>query len=472
MKLKHFLSVLLFLFIGQQSQLASCQDDFVLFTFYDQLTLSPDSNHLAFRCILLDESKPDKLFSNILIKDFSTNQLRCIDPFPERFIISKDKRYLLFSSIYGLYLIDLNKNISAKQICFRDPSVEWFFKDFGFYDRGKKIHIEKITYGSGETTSEFYNVNLDRNNSQSGSMIKKIESDNSKKNPYNLPVDKSTSSQNLSVLSEDQKLIFIPKADSKNPGNFELRFFSEKKKPDILIKNCRPRLMSLSPGKQTAIFSILKNSEKETYQFDFESEKLSLLGEIKYLSISWLDESRYIYNTEAGLFLSNTVKTIHKSLTRWDIPRWCGKIIKQFPRYELQVKFVEDKKEANELLSNLSSSFKRGRITRFQNKKVSGYRVRIGGYDTRHEALTDGKKLEDSGLSHWIDNIDDYYDFFNTVVAAETLACNNSQIVIEYKKDNYLRSRILFKQTNGKFVLCVPEMNNITNRSGWDFPQE
>ena len=88
---------MLFFFFNDTTAIA--QDQFVQFTYYDQLTWSENGNQLAFRCVLLDEARPENLKANVLLKDLNVNRLLCLDRQPERFIISGDKKQLLFSSI-------------------------------------------------------------------------------------------------------------------------------------------------------------------------------------------------------------------------------------------------------------------------------------------------------------------------------------------------------------------------------------
>jgi hypothetical protein len=76
----------LFLFLVLVKASIFAQEQFVQFTYYNQLTWSEDGNQLAFRCILLDESNPEHLKSNILVKDLLNDQLICLNPQPERFI--------------------------------------------------------------------------------------------------------------------------------------------------------------------------------------------------------------------------------------------------------------------------------------------------------------------------------------------------------------------------------------------------
>ena len=166
------------------------QDDFVLFTHYDQLTWSPKGDHIAFCCLLLDESNPDNILVNNLIKNLKTNRLTCLNPKPERFVISKDKKYLLFSGVYGLYILSIDPEPRIAQLIFREPTASWFFKDFGFSKQSGEIYVERFDYLANQANKENYFIDLTElaRPIDINQTIKKLNKVKKSKH-FNLPVD-------------------------------------------------------------------------------------------------------------------------------------------------------------------------------------------------------------------------------------------------------------------------------------------
>ena len=369
------------------------QDDFVQFTRYDQLFWSTDGKQVAFRCLLLDEANPEKISVNILVKDLSTNKLICIDPQPERFIISKDKKQLLFSSVYGLYLLFIEPKPNAAQILFRNPAVSWFFKDFGFYEKEGAIYVERYDYLSAQSVKENYQIDL-ANMSRpliNISQIKKLKSE-IKAGSFNLQVDELINKKNYNIALKDFFIQF--KKNSKN--NYELVLQTQNSTNfKSLVKDCRPRLLSANPDNSLLIISLFKNKGHFTYLFDTHVKKLSLIENQRYFSLSWLNNSRYVCINENGMFLKKINLLSDLKLNNWFLPEWCQNIDRRFPK------------------------------------------------------------------------IDNLFDFFNSESTSEIKSFNGKTARIDYKKENFLRCRIVLIDDSNKEKIIVDEMNNISNRALW-----
>lgn len=391
MKIQIFVIILLFS-ISDVYTIFS-QDDFVQFTRYDQLFWSPDGKQVAFRCLLLDESNPEKISANILVKDLSTNKLICLDPQPERFVILKDKKFLLFSSVYGLYLLSIEPELEAAQILFRNPAASWFFKDFGFYEKKGTIYVERYDYLSAQSVKENYQIDL-ANISRpliNISQIKKLRRE-VKANPFNLQVDEFINKKNYSIALKDFSIQF--KKNSKN--NYDLILQTQNSTDSkSLVKNCRPRLLSANSNNSLLIITLFKNKGYFTYLFDTHVKKLSLIENQRYFSVSWLDNSRYVCINENGMFLKKINLLGDLKLNNWFLPEWCQNIDRSFPK------------------------------------------------------------------------IDNLFDFFNSESTSEIKSFNGKTARIDYKKENFLRSRIVLTDDVKKERIIVDEMNNIPNRALW-----
>ncbi len=443
------------------------QEQFVQFTYYDQLTWSENGDQLAFRCILLDESQPERLKVNILIKDLSNDRLICLDPQPERFVISRDKKFLLFSSIYGLYLISLEKPAQPVQIYFRDPASNWYFHDFGFLKNKTSIYVELYDRESDQVAQEYYRIPTLKTTNTSIEWADIKKEDKIRSSAFNLRVDELRGNQLPEVQLKSALIKFLPQAD---PGNYELVYQSEslKSSPEILLRDIRPRLLSANPTKTEVIVSVFQSNGHQTYRFSVKTKKLISIENKRYFSLSWLDDSRYICATEDGMFLRNIELLTNKKMNQWQLPECCQSIDLSFPQCELQVGFAPKKKAAEYLSENLFKAGYFPRIKYVKDQTKAGYRIRVGGFADKKKAQEAGLELKRKGYDLWIAEISDLYDYFNSLHQEERKPFRNEkEAIVEYKFYNYLRSRIILKTPDHNDKLIVDEMNNIPGRSKW-----
>jgi hypothetical protein len=447
------------------------QEQFIQFTYFDQLTWAADGNQLAFRCILLDESNPGQLKSNILIKDLANDRLICINPQPERFIISQDKKHLLFSSSYGLFLVSLKEKNRTALVYFRNPAATWFFQDFGFVDDGTKFYMDRYDYATAQTIQDTYQIQSSKFSTQfiGWAETKKIDK-KSRTARFDLHVDEMKGKLQTSTKINDLIIEFLPQPDSDDPGNFKLVYQPSRKNPfhAVLLDRCRPRLLSVNPDSTEIIVSVFKQGSHKTYRLPFAAKNLIPIENKRYFSVSWLDADRYICLTEDGLFLRNIDLTINEKIERWGLPAWCQSIELAVPQYELQVGFEPDKNRAEQILANLLKSGYFARIKYFKDQLKEGYRIRVGGFIDRQQAQAAGLELKRKGFDYWIDQVHDLYDYFNAQRSNEQKSFSDkNEAVIEYKFDNYLRSRIVLQSPGKKEQIIVEEMNNISGRAVW-----
>ena len=446
------------------------QEQFVQFTYYDQLTWSDDGNQLAFRCILLDESRPDQLKANILVKDLVKDQLVCLNPQPERFVISQDREYLLFSSSYGLYLVSLKQKNRAAQLYFRNPAATWFFQDFGFLEDGTKFYMDRYDYATMKTIQDAYQIQSAKFSTKfiSWAETKQIEK-KSRASRFDLHVDEMKGKLQTAIKIKGMVIEFLARPDSDDPGNFQLVYQSARKDlfHAVLLDRCRPRLLSVNPDSTEIIVSVFTQSAHKTYRLPFSSKKLIPIENKRYFSVSWLDVNRYICITEGGLFFRSIDLSKNEKIDRWQLPEWCRGINLDLPKYELQVGFESEKSKAEQLISQLHKLGFQARMKYFKNRSNEGYRIRVGAFQTRQQAQSMGKELKQKGYDYWIDTISDYYDYFNSIRFEERKSFENKTAIVQYKFGKYLRSRIVLKILNEKEKIVVDEMNNIPGRMLW-----
>ncbi len=443
------------------------QEEFVQFTYYDQLTWSENGDQLAFRCILLDESQPERLKANILVKDLSNDKLICINPQPERFTISRDKKYLLFSSIYGLYWMPLEKVAPPVQIYFREPAAKWYFQKFGFLKKKAAIYVERCDQESNQVSREYYRLPALKTGSATIEWVEAPKEDKIRSSEFNLLIDELRDNQLPEAKLKNARIKFLPQAE---PGNYELTYQSESSKsvPEIMLSDSRPRLLSANPAKTEVIVSVFQSQDHQTYCFSVKTKKLIPIENKRYFSLSWLDDSRYVCATEDGLFLRNIDLSINQKLNQWQLPGWCQSIDRSLPQYELQVGLEPKKKAAERLAAKLTRAGYAPRIKYFKNQSSAGYRVRVGGFMDRMLAQQAGVELKKKGFNYLIIEISDHYDYFNSLQKEDRETFRNEkEAMVEYKFDKYLRSRIVLKIPNQPDQVIVEEMNNIPVRMAW-----
>ena len=459
MKKRNF--VFLFIVLLSCANPIFSQDDFIQFTHYDQLTWSPSGKQIAFRCLLLDESNPENISVNVLIKDLVTGQLTCQNPTPERFIISKNKKFILFSDIYGLYIQTIGQEPKVGQVIFQVPTTSWLFKDYGFYEETGIIYVEHYDYLSGQTSKENFWIDFAKLDHyiDKTQTIKKLNK-TKKSKPFNLAVDRFLNKTQKSVFLKNISLLF----EKNKTVDFDL-VLKDSGSKDTLINNCRPRLLSTNSNFSDVIVSVFEKDGSKTYHFDVESKKFSLIDNQQYYSISWLDNFRYVCINEDGLFLKKINGRTNKKLDDWILPEWCQNIDLSFPKYELQLGFVETKNEAEQFVKKLALSGFPARKKLFKDKKRTGYRIRVGGFKRKQNAQRLGEKLKKKGYDYWIVNIDNLFDFYNSNKFPESKSFAGQVARIEYQKEEFLRSRIVLINKDGTRKIIVDETNNVPDRS-------
>ncbi len=444
------------------------QDDFVQFTYYDQLTWSPDGQQLAFRCILLDESQPERLRINVLVKNLVRDQLTCLDPQPENFTVAQDKKHLLFSSSYGLYLMPLNPPGPPVQVYFRDPTAKWYFQEFGFLKKNNGIYFDRFELASGQVVRQYFRLPTAQVTAAGLTWAEPSAVDKIRGATFNLPQAASPTSDTKAMKLKNATLQFIARTE---PGGYDLVLQPSgfrAQAATVLLKNVRPRLLSANPRQTDAILSVLAPNGHQTFHYAMSSGHLSPIDSSRYYSLVWLDDQRYLCVTDQGLMLRSIDRSVDQKLNDWPMPSWCQSISYTLPQYELQVGFEPDRSAAEKLASRLAKLGYFARLKYFQDDRKLGYRIRVGGFSTRTEAQQFATQLKRQGFSSWIAPIDDWYSYFNAARASEQSSFDSSTTAtIEYKFDRYLRSRILLRTKDRPDRVIVDEMNNIQDRGIW-----
>ncbi len=440
------------------------QETFVQFTYYDQVRWSPDGRQLAFRCILLDEGRPEAVMANLLLKDLPSDQMMCLNPLPERFKISQDKKYLLFSSAYGLYLLSLETESAPALLFFREPTADWYWQEFGFYRDKKTIYIQRSDR-TGRVIEENHRLKLsDAINSNIRWLKMKKLNKRMSAARFDLPSDEL--SQVFTLRIKDKLLKFEAETP---PGTYRFVWQSwpQPSSSAVLIKGCRPRLISANPDSSEVIISVLEGGKHRTYRMLLGAATLVPLAEMRYLSVSWLDGRQYICLTDSGLFWRSIDAKVHRRLDVLPIPEWCHSVDLTLPQFEIQVGFEKDKLRAEKLIQKLQAEGYAARMKYVKDLSQQGYRVRVTGFKSRDEAREVGRQLQSRGYGFWIDALTDWYDYFNSLRAEERNVAGGQTAVVQYRLERYLRSRIVVIDANGKSRIAVAEMNTIPDRLNW-----
>ncbi|MDZ7400112.1 MAG: SPOR domain-containing protein [candidate division KSB1 bacterium] len=447
---------------------AWAQDEFVQFTYYDQLTWSPDGKQLAFRCILLDESQPERFKIHILVKDLALDRLVCLNPQPEQLVVAQDKKQLIFSSSFGLYLMSLKPLSPPVQIYFRDPTSKWYFQEFGFLKKDNGIYIDRFEPGTGQTMRHYFSLPTGQIAAAGSSWVEPIAKERIRSSTFNLREAAMSTSEPRAMKLKKATLQFVSRAE---PGGYDLVLQPSGLRAQaatVLLKNVRPRLLSTNPRQSDAILSVLSSTGNLTFHYAMSSGKFSAIDSSRYYALAWLDEDRYLCITDQGLMLRSLDRSLDQKLNDWPMPSWCHSISLALPQYELQVGFEPDRPAAEKIAARLAKLGYFARIKYFQDEKKSGYRIRLGGFSTKIEAQQFASQLKRHGFKYWIVPIDDWYDYFNAEHAGEHRRYDEStEAIIEYKFDRYLRSRIVLKRPGQPARVIVDEMNNIPDRGNW-----
>ncbi|MDZ7263774.1 MAG: SPOR domain-containing protein [candidate division KSB1 bacterium] len=449
---------LLFAALGQT------QDEFMQFTYYDQVRWSPDGKQLAFRCILLDEARPEIAKVNLLLKDLHADQMMCLDPQPERFRISQDKKYLLFSSAYGLYLISLEKNIQPVLVYFREPTADWFWQDFGFYRDRRTIYLLRSDR-TGAVIQENHRLKFsDANRSDISWLKTKKLNKEIRTARFNLPMEELNQRTRLKI--RNKILAFEPKTDT-GAYQFVCQSVAQPSSATVLIKSCRPRLIIPNPDSTEVIVSVFEGGGHRTYRFSLTSSQLTPIADVRYLALSWLDAAQYICLSDSGLYWRSIDRANDRRLDRRTIAGWCQSIDLTLPQFEIQVSFEKDEERAKKLVERLRADGYAARMKYVKDLSQQGYRIRVGGFKTRDEAQQAGRQLKSKGYGFWIDALTDWYDYFSAPWPEERQAMGGQTAAVQYRLERYLRSRIVVIDAKGTSRIAVDEMNNIPDRTRW-----
>ncbi len=444
------------------------QHEFVQFTYYDQLTWSPDGQQLAFRCILLDESQPERLRINVLVKDLARDRLFCLDPQPEHFVVAQNKKQLLFSSSYGLYLMSLDPPSAPVQIYFRDPTTPWYFQEFGFLKKNSGIYVDRYEPATDKVVRHYFRLPAVRAAAATFDWAEATPVSKIRGAAFNLPQDGPNVEPTARVKLKQAAIQFVAKSQ---PGSYDLVFQPSgirAQAATVLLKDVRPRLLSANPRQTDVILSVFAATGHKTFHFATQSGQLAPIDSSRYYTLAWLDDQRYLCVTDQGLILRSIDRSLDQKLNNWPLPTWCQSISLALPQYELQVGFEPDRPSAEKISSQLAKMGYFARLKYHQAQNKAGYRIRVGGFFTRSEAQQFAIRLKRQGFNYWIVPIDDWYDFFNASRASERRSFNDSaEAMIEYKFDRYLRSRIVLKAPNKPDRVIVDEMNNIPGRGKW-----
>ncbi len=437
------------------------QSDFAVFARYDQLRVSPNRDSLVVRCIILDEAHPEQFKMHVLLLPSPDGQPVCLNPQPERFVISGDGKLLLISSPSGMFLISLERKSQSYQIYFRKVGSSWFFENFGFADNAKSIFfkIKNRTAQISQTGIFSLPSKFPKSKYVSGLRLKLI-SEKLPDDTFQLPVYEIGKYSNLSIPEQQEFLGFVRDSLADFQGNYLLIVKNNKGKK-ILLTNCRPRLLAPNFDSTKVFVSVFHQNQNKNFIFDPNQQKLFPFSVEQIISVSWINPNRFIFLSGKGLFFQDIVSGDTKKITVWRFPPWAEDIQLLPPKFELQIKSVFQQSEGTALLDSLKKFGFSGRLIPAMSQSRQGFRVRVGGFLSRKEALVAGEKLKQRGFDFWIDEIEDVFEYFNSPGGREAKRFANGFAKIQYQKDDFLKSRVIFVDSAGNFQVLLPPMGSI-----------
>ncbi|NOZ61263.1 MAG: hypothetical protein GXO74_06240 [Calditrichaeota bacterium] len=438
------------------------QADFALFTRYDQLRVSPSRDSLAFRCVILDEAQPESPQLRVLLFTRKNDQPVCLNPQPERFVVSEDAKYLLFSAPTGLYLMTLNAIPRVGQVAFRQIGSQWEFEKFGFLLSGKRIFF-KIKGGKNSDGSYYFRkpelagparpvfwLNLKKENKPHPGAA------------FQLPLFEIGKYSNISNGRQRSFFGFVRDSLSQFPGDYFL-ILKEKNSERILLSDCRPRLLAPNADSSQILVSVFHKNKNKNYLFERGTQKLILFSDKLIVSVSWLGRDKFIYLTESGLFLHSVSGGKTTRLSDWRFPNWYS-IDLQIPKYKIEIKVDGKKFDEKAFFNALHKLGFSDKLISEQNQTKTIRNFHLGGFVSQSEALSAGEKLRHFGYNFHIERIHDIYNFFSNPGGEEQQPFDDGYAKIQYRKKQFRESRIIYVDRAGNFEILVPPMNSANSQ--------
>ncbi len=314
------------LFFLTTVSLVFAQEETIRYCRFNNLAWLSDGQNLIFESYFIEEGVNNIGAPAILMKNITTEKIVHLNPVLERFAISADKKYSIFSSRFGLFLMEVAKPENCGQIHFLNPSENKYLKSIGFFELPKGIGLYwKMVDSWGEEIA----VQLRQINdfpTHSDSVIYWLNSQPVKNREFKdvtLSVIDPNAARKLIYPCVKLKTSFIFKPVSpKTPDllDFIQRDWNPKKEKK-LIEKVRLRLFSYSPDSSRIIVSCWQEKSSETtLLYNIKTRQLREISNEAFKFLSWINDMEFIGLMQSGLFRFNLNQTKLQKLNHWKIP--------------------------------------------------------------------------------------------------------------------------------------------------------
>lgn len=304
----------------------SAQEETIRYCRFNNLAWSADGQNLFFESYYIEDGTNQIAPPAILMKNIQTEKMVHLNPNIERFAISADKKYLVFSSRFGIFLMDIEKPENCRQIHVLNPTEDKYLHSMGFFESKKGI---ALYWKMVDSFGEEIDLQLMQINSlpvQTDSTIYWMNSQQLPKKEYpdaTLPLTEPGSARMLNhpCLKMKTRFIFKP-LGPKTPDLTDLiqRDWSSNQEKK-LVEKIRPRLFSFSPDSSRIVFSYWQERNGEISQlYDLRKKQMQKISNEVFKFLSWLNNQELVGLTPSGLYKINLEPVKLQKLNRWKIP--------------------------------------------------------------------------------------------------------------------------------------------------------
>lgn len=331
MKFRFIIFFLTGLFLGS----AFSQEDFVRYCRFNSLKWSPKGTELAFTTRYYEEGQNETPSVQILIKNLKTETLTCINPLPQRFTISRDKRFLLFSSLYGIYIMDLNQKNRCSQLTGLDPTGDQYIQKLGFLKGKLAVYWVLNDYSAGNIIEKYIQIHPDSFKVQP--YIQSLRAETLTVDEvinFSLRVDgpRSTALGKYHFPAEKYKVVFRSRTGNEYDLMNLIQIDLQTEQETIIMEKFRPRLFSINPAKTHYVISTWQTDNSEnTWYSVVGSNSVMKISNWSLKFISWLSPEEFVGLSAAGLFLYNIKKAQWQRLDNWILPEWYAVNLNESP---------------------------------------------------------------------------------------------------------------------------------------------
>jgi hypothetical protein len=302
------------------------QEDVTRYCRFNNLQWAPNGEQFAFQCYYFEEGQTVLPPAQVFLKDFKIQKLLSLNPQPQQLVLSPNKRHLLFSSLYGLYLMDVQKPERCGQLLFQNPAGDELISDFGFWGNSFLIYLKRQDLWGEKSAEEWWQVDSTKFNTQTGLHLVTSQKVPRKSGRLSVGViaGPNTARQNqFSVVRLKYRYLFKARTGAEADLMDLFKINLKTGKSVKLLEKIRPRLVSISPDSNRCLISVWQSPNQErTWINPVTSEQLTLIGNWGVKFLSWLNANRWIGITGNGLVQYDLQKKTQARLDTWSLPSW------------------------------------------------------------------------------------------------------------------------------------------------------